>query len=368
MKRQWMLALVTATALVPAAAFAQDEEGRGRPERSMDAGSRAAARAEISRDSGVSIGAGAGGEFRRGGFQRPEGQAGGWQRRERPQGGDVQRPDRPQGGGFQRPEGQNGWQRPDRPQGGFQRPDRPQGGGFQRPEGQNGWQRPDRPQGGFQRPDGQRPDGWQRPDRPEGGFQRPDRPRGDWQQRPGIGGQRPDGNWQRPGTAAERDRYFNDRRDRFERDRRRDDDRFDRRRDGQWNQPDRRWYGDNGWRVGRDRDGWNDRGGYDRRDWNRDWRRDRRYDWRGYRQSNRNLYRLPRYYAPQGYHGGYRRFGIGFTLSSLLFAPDYWIDDPYNYRLPDAYGPYRWVRYYNDALLVDLETGEVVDVEYDIFW
>ncbi len=342
MKRKWMLALATATAMLPAAAFAQEEEGRGRPGRSMDAGSRAAARAEVARDSGVSIGARAerpapppraeGGDFRRGGFQRPEGQTGGWQRPDRPQGGGFQRPDRPQGGDFQRPD------RP-RPEGGWQRPDRPQGGGFQRPEGQ----------------------------RPDGGFQRPDRPRGDWQ-RPGVGGQRPDGNWQRPGAAAERDRYFNERRDRIERDRRRDDDRFDRRNGGQWNERDQRWNGGNDWRVGRDRDGWNDRGGYDRRDWNRDWRRDRRYDWRGYRQTNRSVYRLPRYYAPQGYYGGYRRFGIGFTLSSILFGQDYWIDDPYNYRLPDAYGPYRWVRYYNDALLVDLETGEVVDVEYDIFW
>lgn len=342
MKRKWMLALATATAMLPAAAFAQEEEGRGRPERSMDAGARAAARAERQRDSGVAIGGGArverpapaprgdGGEFRRGGFQRPEGQAGGWQR-----------PDRGQGGGFQRP---------DRPQGGdTQRPDRP------RPEG--GWQRPDRGQGG----------GFQRSDRPEGSVQRPDRSRRDWQ-RPGGDGQRPYGNWQRPGTAAERDRFFNQRRDRIEQGRRRDDGRFDRRRADQWNQTDRRWYGDNNWGVGRDRDGWNDRGSFDRRDWNRDWRRDRRYDWRGYRQTNRNAYRLPRYYAPQGYDGGYRRFGIGFTLSSILFGQDYWIDDPYNYRLPDAYGPYRWVRYYNDALLVDLETGEVVEVEYDIFW
>src|SRR3546814_4031541 len=55
-------------------------------------------------------------------------------------------------------------------------------------------------------------------------------------------------------------------------------------------------------------------------------------------------------------------------MNSLLFGSSYWINDPYNYRLPPAYGPYRWVRYYNDALLVDTYTGEVVDVVYDIFW
>jgi Ni/Co efflux regulator RcnB len=92
------------------------------------------------------------------------------------------------------------------------------------------------------------------------------------------------------------------------------------------------------------------------------------YDWHGYRGSNRGIYRLPRYYAPSGWGYGYRRFGIGFTLNSILFSSQYWINDPYYYRLPEAYGPYRWVRYYNDALLVDVETGEVVDTIYDIFW
>ncbi|WP_294077350.1 RcnB family protein [Sphingomonas sp.] len=109
------------------------------------------------------------------------------------------------------------------------------------------------------------------------------------------------------------------------------------------------------------------RGG-DRRDWSRGWRGDRRYDWGSYRQYNRNIYRLPRYYAPAGYRYGYQRFSIGLTIGALLFSQNYWINDPFYYRLPPAYGPYRWVRYYNDALLVDIRTGYVVDVVYDIFW
>ena len=56
------------------------------------------------------------------------------------------------------------------------------------------------------------------------------------------------------------------------------------------------------------------------------------------------------------------------VLSNMLFAQDYLIDDPYAYRLPEVYGPYRWVRYYNDAVLVDIYSGQVVDVIYDIFW
>ena len=104
------------------------------------------------------------------------------------------------------------------------------------------------------------------------------------------------------------------------------------------------------------------------RSWNRDWRRDGRYDWNRYRGINRGVFNLPRYYAPYGWGYGYRRFSIGLTLSSILFDENYWIEDPEYYRLPPAYGPYRWVRYYNDALLVDVRSGYVVDTVYDIFW
>ena len=102
--------------------------------------------------------------------------------------------------------------------------------------------------------------------------------------------------------------------------------------------------------------------------WNCGWRGNSQYDWQRYRTSNRNAFRLPRYYAPYGWNYGYRRFSIGLLLDQLLFSQSYWIDDPYNYRLPEAYGEYRWVRYYNDALLVDIYTGEVVDTVYDIFY
>ena len=108
--------------------------------------------------------------------------------------------------------------------------------------------------------------------------------------------------------------------------------------------------------------------GGNRTDWNRGWRGDGRYDWNRYRQSNRSAFRLPRYYAPSNWSYGYRRFGIGVTLSSLLWGQNYWIEEPDFYRLPPAYGPYRWVRYYNDALLVDIRSGYVVDTVYDIFW
>jgi TolA-binding protein len=140
-----------------------------------------------------------------------------------------------------------------------------------------------------------------------------------------------------------------------------------------WNDGNRTrdWSGDrNRYDSNRTRNWSGDRNRYDsnRGRWNNNWRNDRRYDWRGYRTSNRSLYRLPRYYAPSGWGYGYRRFGIGSMLDSILYSSSYWINDPFYYRLPEVDGPYRWVRYYNDALLIDIYSGEVVDTIYDIFW
>jgi hypothetical protein len=147
------------------------------------------------------------------------------------------------------------------------------------------------------------------------------------------------------------------------------------------NRNDNRWRGNdasrgNDARRGNDTPGWrgdrganyagnyaNNRNG----NWNRDWRRDNRYDWRGYRSSNRNTYRLGAYYAPYRNYS-YRRLNSGFRLDALFFGSRYWINDPWQYRLPPADGPYRWVRYYDDAMLVDTYSGEVVDVIYDFFW
>jgi hypothetical protein len=102
------------------------------------------------------------------------------------------------------------------------------------------------------------------------------------------------------------------------------------------------------------------------RDNDGDWRRNSRYDWYGYRNHYRSLFRLGRYYDPYGW--GYRRFSIGFDLGPSYYGSSFWLDDPWQYRLPPAYGPYRWIRYYDDALLVNIYTGEVVDVVYNVFW
>lgn len=135
------------------------------------------------------------------------------------------------------------------------------------------------------------------------------------------------------------------------------------RRDGQ--RADRRDWRQNDWRWG-----WNGRQGWDNRDfrrWDNRWRSNRTYNWHDYRRSNVRIFRPGAYYAPYRNHR-YSRLNIGFQLDSLFFQPRFFINDPWAYRLPAAYGPYQWVRYYDDVLLVDIYTGEVVDVIDNFFW
>jgi Ni/Co efflux regulator RcnB len=99
--------------------------------------------------------------------------------------------------------------------------------------------------------------------------------------------------------------------------------------------------------------------------WNRDWRSDRRYDWRGYRNSHRSIFHIGAYFDPFGY--GYQQFDIGYQLQPVYFGQQYWID-PAMYSLPYPPPGTTWVRYWNDAVLVDMYSGQVVDVIHDFFW
>jgi hypothetical protein len=130
------------------------------------------------------------------------------------------------------------------------------------------------------------------------------------------------------------------------------------RRDGR----DGRWSG----RDGRD-NRWSDNRGGRRSSWNHSWRNDSRYDWQRYRYANRNLYRSGSYYAPYRNYR-YNRLSIGIMLDSLFYSNRYWLSDPWQYRLPAAPYGTQWVRYYDDVVLVDVYTGEVIDVIHDFFW
>lgn len=143
----------------------------------------------------------------------------------------------------------------------------------------------------------------------------------------------------------------------------------------------------------RDRDGrdWNDRGrdGRDRDDRNRDgrnwndgrnWQGDRRWD-DPRRHQPRPRYDRRRYEptwrSPQRYRGWVYRPPAGFYARSWVYgdllprnwwANDYRILDWWSYGLPIPPAGYEWVRVGDDALLVDMYSGRVVQVAYDLFW
>jgi Ni/Co efflux regulator RcnB len=106
-------------------------------------------------------------------------------------------------------------------------------------------------------------------------------------------------------------------------------------------------------------------GGRTANNWNRNWRNNNRYDWRRYRNSHRSIFNLGIYFDPFGY--GYQPFDIGYSLPPVYFGQQYWID-PAMYELPYPPPGAVWVRYWNDAVLVDTYSGQVIDVIHGFFW
>jgi Ni/Co efflux regulator RcnB len=115
--------------------------------------------------------------------------------------------------------------------------------------------------------------------------------------------------------------------------------------------------------------------GDNRRDNSSNWnnnRRDNRGSWQG-RFNRRNVearhhyrYRGDAWRWPSGH--SYRRWTFGMTLPSLFWGSNYWISDYSYYGL--AYPPPGtvWVRYGNDAILIDRYTGEILEVVYGQFY
>lgn len=78
-------------------------------------------------------------------------------------------------------------------------------------------------------------------------------------------------------------------------------------------------------------------------------------------------FRAPRaYIRPIGWYP--HRWVYGERLPRAFFAPNYFIVDFAAFGLFTPWNGYEWVRYGDDALLIDVETGEVIRVEYDVFY
>ena len=146
---------------------------------------------------------------------------------------------------------------------------------------------------------------------------------------------------------------------------------------------------DRGGDWGRDRD----RNSSDRssnrnwQDWSRQWgdqnrsvqRRDGQYfdgrNWRSDRFNprdyNRNFraerrFRSAPYERPRGWYA--RRWSFGQVLPFAFFSRNYWITNYWAYDLPVPPYGCEWVRYGDDALLVDIESGEILQVIYGLYY
>ena len=72
------------------------------------------------------------------------------------------------------------------------------------------------------------------------------------------------------------------------------------------------------------------------------------------------------YNAPQGYQS--RQWRYGERLPRLYFARDYWITDYLMFGLFAPPTDLIWVRVGDDALLIDRYSGDIVQVDYGVFY
>ncbi len=77
------------------------------------------------------------------------------------------------------------------------------------------------------------------------------------------------------------------------------------------------------------------------------------------------IHREPFIYPP-GW--GYRRWAVGGLLPPIFLVRDYWYPEWAALGLPPPPPGAQWVRYGPDLLLVDVTTGQVIDVAYDVFY
>jgi Ni/Co efflux regulator RcnB len=77
-------------------------------------------------------------------------------------------------------------------------------------------------------------------------------------------------------------------------------------------------------------------------------------------------FHAPAYRQPPGYYA--RRWTWGQVLPSIFWAQDYWLTDYNSYDLPPPPYGATWVRVGSDALLIDQDSGEIIEVDYGVFY
>jgi Ni/Co efflux regulator RcnB len=76
-------------------------------------------------------------------------------------------------------------------------------------------------------------------------------------------------------------------------------------------------------------------------------------------------YHIGPYRRPPGWSA--HRWGYGEILPRAYWGPQYLIADYWLFALEVPPAGYEWVRDGNDALLIDTNTGEILQVEYGVF-
>jgi Ni/Co efflux regulator RcnB len=96
----------------------------------------------------------------------------------------------------------------------------------------------------------------------------------------------------------------------------------------------------------------------------RDARQEACEDWQDYRRTHRDVYRGGNWRAPFRYTA----WNAGAQLRPTYYGSRYYVANPARYRLPNAGYNQRWVRHYNDVLLVNVRTGRVITAHRGFFW
>jgi len=85
-----------------------------------------------------------------------------------------------------------------------------------------------------------------------------------------------------------------------------------------------------------------------------------------YRGHNFNRVHISPFIYPHGW--AYRRWAVGALLPPLFLAPAYYYGGWAALGLPPPTPGYQWVRYGPDLLLVNVATGQVVEVANGVFY
>lgn len=96
----------------------------------------------------------------------------------------------------------------------------------------------------------------------------------------------------------------------------------------------------------------------------REARQEYREDWQDYRRDHRNAFRGAKFNAPFKY----RSFNTGARLTASYYSPRFYVNNYSSYRLKAPGYNQRYVRHYNDLLLVNVRSGTVVKVYRGFYW